>query len=359
MNGTSRGDSQSTSSALIRANGGLAPSSSGGTSMGLIPNVAATLRSLQAQNVNALNHAIAQLDTASEIQNELVSARAAYARVSSDLRKAVDQNLLQTNQLQQSKDELHSVNVMLHGAREQMFLLERKLENIGVEAAARERQRTAARDAEKDRQIEVLSSALQSANTRIADLDNKLQLVASALSFIQTAEPAGLTNKTLEASKSTLQDVDRWLSSSEDSGQNEGAKTEELTALLLEPTNAASSIPSAINSPTSQLHNLSSEVKEEIVQLVKTSFQTNKDEKQQMLSQLKKLRAEFDNVLDVAQASTSRSLALETALKSITVLENQPAPSVSNPLTGIESDVVMDVERTQAAQAARQATRQA
>ncbi|KAG8748525.1 hypothetical protein FRC10_003659 [Ceratobasidium sp. 414] len=358
MNGSSRRESQSASSPLAWANGGIVPNSPGNTGMGLVPSVAATLRSLQAQNVSALNHAIAQLETASEIQNELVSARAAYAQVSSDLRKAVDQNLVQANQLQQSKEELHSVNVMLHGAREQMFLMERKLENIGVEAAARERQRTATRDAEKDSQIEALSSALQVANARITSLNNKLQSVTTAVGATRAVEPASLTNETFEASSSSLHNLDLWLSSySRDLGQDVSTKADEMTSSLLESTNATSSVPSNdTGSSTSQLHNLPPESREEITQLLKSYFQAHKDEKQQILSQLKSLRADFENTLNVAQASASRSLALEATFKNVSALELQPASLVLNPVTGTEGDVEMDEERTQAARAARQAS---
>ncbi|KAG8683467.1 hypothetical protein FRC08_014264 [Ceratobasidium sp. 394] len=358
MNGSSRRESQSASSPLTWSNGALVPTSSGNTSMGLIPGVAATLRSLQAQNFSALSQAIAQLDSASEIQNELVSARAAYAQVSSDLRKAVDQNLVQANQLQQSKDELNSVNVMLHGAREQLFLLERKLENIGVEAAARERQRTAARDAEKEGQIEALSSALQVANARITNLNNKLQSVTTAVGPIRAAEPASLTKETFEASSSSLQKFDQWLSSySEDLGQAVGTKVGGMTSPPLEATSMASSVSlDNINSSTNQLHNLPPELGEEITQLVNTCFQAHKDEKQKILSQLRSLRADFGNILNVARASASRSTALEATFKTILALELQPASLVPNPLAGMEGDVEMDEERTQAARAARQAS---
>ncbi|KAG9124337.1 hypothetical protein FRC07_011996 [Ceratobasidium sp. 392] len=362
MNGSSRREPQSSSSALVRVNGGLAPSPSGSSNMGLIPNVAATLRSLQVQNANALNHAIAQLDTASEIQNELVSARAAYAQVSSDLRKAVDQNLLQANQLQQSKDELHSMNVMLHGAREQMFLLERKLENIGVEAAARERQRTAARDAEKDSQIESLSSALQVANTRISDLNNKLQLVTSALAVVRTTQPAGLNNKTIETSISSLRNLDKQLTSLGNSDQDLSTRTDELAASLLEPATTTSSIPSEHSgSPINQLHNLPLELKEEITQMVKTHFQANTKEKQQVDTSNKKLLCILTSVLpilNVAQASATRNLALEAAFKTISVLEIQPTPPVLDPPAKAESDVTMDEERTQVAEASRRTSMQ-
>ncbi|KAG9101168.1 hypothetical protein FRC06_003304 [Ceratobasidium sp. 370] len=364
MNGNSRRESQSASSPLTWSNGGLVPNSPSNTGMGVIPSVAATLRSLQTQNVSALNHAIAQLDTASEIQNELVSARAAYAQVSSDLRKAVDQNLVQATQLQQSKEELHSVNVMLHGAREQLFLLERKLENIGVEAAARERQRTAARDAEKDGQIEALSSSLQVANAKITDLNNKLQSVIAAVGALRAAEPASPTNEAFEASSSSLHNFDQWLASySEDLGQDIGTKADGMTSSLLESTNPTSSVPlSDVSSSTNQLHNLSPESREEINQLVKSWFQAHKEEKQQVLpstqilSRLKSLRADFGNTLDIARASASRSSALEATLKAVSALEIQPASLVPNPVPGTESEVEMDEERTQAARAARQAS---
>lgn len=127
MNGSSRRHSQSSPSPLGRPF--IAPLSSPGSSStaGLIPSIASRLRSIQSQNNNALGQVIAQLEAANDLQSELVNARASHARMASDLRTAVDQNISQGMELQRARDEVISLNIKLTAAREQMRMLESRV----------------------------------------------------------------------------------------------------------------------------------------------------------------------------------------------------------------------------------------
>jgi hypothetical protein len=286
----------------MRTNGSHTPRSPGSPNAGLIPNVTATLRSIQSQNNNALAHVISQLEAANDIQNELVNARAAHAQVSMDLRMAVDQNITQGMQLQQSKNELASVNVMLHAAREQMLFMERKIENAGAEATTREQRAAAAREADAkacvsaacctyldltethiQRQIEALSLALGAANSQILVLNNKLQSVTTAAAAIQSDKPATPTIEIFKAGVSSLQELDQWLSSAlgnPDQDMNGVAK--EMASPAVEPAEPTTTVSTnGTASPTQQSFKLPIQSRDEITQLVKSCFQASKDGKHQ------------------------------------------------------------------------------
>jgi chromosome segregation ATPase len=108
-----------------------------GSPTGLLPNVTASLRGILLHNHNALTQAISQLEAAGDIQNELVTARAAHAQISRDLITALDQNVNQGLQLQQAQNDLTLVTQKLQGAREQLKLLESKLASADGQASAR------------------------------------------------------------------------------------------------------------------------------------------------------------------------------------------------------------------------------
>ncbi|QRW05199.1 hypothetical protein RhiLY_04198 [Ceratobasidium sp. AG-Ba] len=356
MNGDFRGESEHAPSNAppntVQANGRPSHQPPLTGHPGIISNVTAALRILQTHNAGVLNQAISQLEAVHDIQNELVSARAAYSQVSSDLRKAVDQNLSQAAELLKSRDELHSQNVKLHAAREQLFVLEKQLESTGSQVAAHERQLAAVR-AEKDKQIEGLTAALQVANTRIASLGRKLQSVAAAVETVETSESVALSGKAIGTSPFSLRDLDEWLSSSSKRLDEATAKAQQMAASLAEPVGIASCNVTEV--PTGEPSALSEESKEGIARLVKTSFQTSKDEKQQIFSHLKSLRAEYSNILDVAQTSVSRNLVLERAFKIIQDLNVKITASVHGTPAEVDVEIKMDRERTEAGKVIRQA----
>ncbi|KAF8609434.1 hypothetical protein BDV93DRAFT_143986 [Ceratobasidium sp. AG-I] len=128
MNGSSRRTSQSSPSPLghpFTSHPLHSPSPTNAT--GLIPSIASRLRAIQAHNNNALGQAIAQLEAADDLQSELVNTRASYARLASDLRVAVDQNMSHSIELQRSREEVDSLNVKLRAAMEQMAMLESRV----------------------------------------------------------------------------------------------------------------------------------------------------------------------------------------------------------------------------------------
>lgn len=109
----------------------------GSPTAALLPNVAASLRSALMHNHNVLSQAISQLEAAGDIQNELVVARAAHAQASKDLRVALDQKAAQGLQLQQTQNNLTLVTQKLHGAREQLKLMENRLANVDGQTTPR------------------------------------------------------------------------------------------------------------------------------------------------------------------------------------------------------------------------------
>lgn len=134
MNGNPQRLPQNAASPLNRGSNALPP---GSPTASLIPTITSSLRNILINNNNALSQAISQLEVAGDIQGELVAARAAHAQVSRDLRVAMDQNMNQGLQLQQSQTDLAAVNQKLHGAREQLKLLEARIASGDLQVGGR------------------------------------------------------------------------------------------------------------------------------------------------------------------------------------------------------------------------------
>ncbi|CAE6434166.1 unnamed protein product [Rhizoctonia solani] len=97
---------------------------------GLVPTITSSLRGVIMYNQTALTQAISQIEAIGDIQNELVNARAAHAQVSKDLQICMERHAAQNRLLLQTQDELRVVTQNLHGAREQLGLLESRLASV-------------------------------------------------------------------------------------------------------------------------------------------------------------------------------------------------------------------------------------
>lgn len=330
MNGNPQRLPPNVASPLNRSSNPLPP---GSPTAGLIPTIASSLRNVLINNNNALNQAISQLEVVGDIQNELVAARAAHAQVSRDLRVAMDQNMSQGFQLQQSRNDMNIVTQKLHGAREQLRLLEARIASGDLQMAGRH----ASQDTRAREQFEALNSAFNSANQQIIELTKKLQMATSAATVAQTSENVLPAVDTLATSSTRVHDLEKRLAV--------------LLKLSDEDFNADANQPIPAVGPN-------------------TNGEMGRAEKLRILAHFKNLRSEFDSVRNSAQAYASRNAALEATLTTIRALHIEAAPLVTHPLVSHspeliapavqqlpnDGDVEMDIERTEAARTSRQVT---
>ncbi|EUC65332.1 hypothetical protein RSOL_444970 [Rhizoctonia solani AG-3 Rhs1AP] len=97
---------------------------------GLVPTITSSLRGVIMYNQTALTQAISQIEAIGDIQNELVNARSAHAQVSKDLQICMERHAAQSRLLLKTQDELRVTTQNLHGAREQLGLLESRLASV-------------------------------------------------------------------------------------------------------------------------------------------------------------------------------------------------------------------------------------
>ncbi|KAG8690996.1 hypothetical protein FRC11_007570 [Ceratobasidium sp. 423] len=299
-------------------------------SAGLVPTVTASLRSVMMYNHNALSQAISQMEAIGDIQNELVNARSAHAQASKDLHNCMELNNAQSRQLQQTQADLRAVTQNLHGAREQLSLLESRL--AAVDGKSPFGQGTQPAKA-SNYFVQALESALNAANQQIIELTRKLQMATSAAIAAQHSDNPVAEMDVLSHSPSRVQVLERRLAVILGlSDQDLAVATTQLVETLTGPN--ASVTPAEV------------------------------------FAHFKALRNEFDAVLSAAQSYTSRNALLEATVTTIRDLHISAAPTVTHPtITGVrptpdkkpspqdspvEGEIEMDVERTEAARVARQ-----
>ncbi|CAE6521873.1 unnamed protein product [Rhizoctonia solani] len=294
-------------------------------SAGLVPTITSSLRSVMMYNHNALTQAISQMEAVGDIQNELVNARSAHAQASKDLHIWMERNAAQNRQLQQTQAELRATTQSLHGAREQLGLLESRLAAVDGKSTFGQGTQPA--------KVQALESALYAANQQILGLTRKLQMATSAAIAAQHSGNPVTEVDVLSQSSSRVQALERRLALILGlSDQDLAMATDRLVETLTGPNSSTT--------PT------------------------------EVFAHFKALRGEFDAVLDAARSYTSRNAMLEATVTTIRDLHIGAAPTVTQPTTtGVhstvdkepslqdspaEGDVEMDVERTEAARVARQ-----
>ncbi|KAF8741267.1 hypothetical protein RHS02_03692, partial [Rhizoctonia solani] len=298
----------------------------GSPSAAIVPAVASSLRSVMMYNHNALTQAISQIEAIGDIQNELVNARSAHAQVSKDLQMAVERSANQALQLQQTQDELRAANQKLHGAREQLRLLESRL--VAADGRASSEQ------AIHHPRVQALESALNGANQQINELTRRLQMATSAAIASQHSDNPVIKIESLNQSSPRAQTLERRLA------MILGLSDQDLTA-------ATNQLVETLTGPNTSV--ISGEI----------------------FAHFKALRSEFNTVLNAAQTCASRNAMLEATLTTIrdlrigtsptipqpTMSETRPSTDTSAPQESpIDGEIEMDIERTEAARVARQSS---
>ncbi|CAE6526650.1 unnamed protein product [Rhizoctonia solani] len=278
---------------------------------GLVPTITSSLRGVIMYNQTALTQAISQIEAIGDIQNELVNARSAHAQVSKDLQICMERHAAQSRLLLKTQDELRVTTQNLHGAREQLGLLESRLASVdGKEQVGQGVQQNKASN------YFVYSDMATSAAIAAQHSDNPIAKV-----------------DVLPQSSSRVRALERRLAVV--LGMSDQDLTMASDRLVETPTG-----PNARATPG------------------------------EVLACFKALRSEFDAVVNAAQSYTSRNAMLEATLTTIKSLHISAAPTVAqpapvdvrttvdrkSPLRGspVDGDIEMDVERTEAARAARQ-----
>ncbi|KAH7344620.1 hypothetical protein B0J17DRAFT_636178 [Rhizoctonia solani] len=170
---------------------------------GLVPNIASSLRSVMMYNNNALSQAISQIEAIGDIQSELVNARSAHAQASKDLQVWIERNTTQNHQLQKAQDDLRAVTQKLHGAREQLSLLESRLATLDGKSSSGQ--------GPQHVKVQTLESALNAANQQIVELTKKLQMATSAAIAAQHSDNPVAETDVLAQSSSRVQTLERRL----------------------------------------------------------------------------------------------------------------------------------------------------
>ncbi|CAE6531819.1 unnamed protein product [Rhizoctonia solani] len=306
-------------------------------SVGLIPTITSSLRSAMMYNRDALTQAISQIEAIGDIQNELVNARAAHAQASKDLQICMERNLAQSRQLLQTQDELRVVTQNLHGAREQLGLLESRLASVDGKALTGQ--------GAQQNKVQALESSLSGANQQIIELTKKLQMATSAAIAAQRSDNPIAKVEVLPQSSSRVRVLERRLAMVLGlSDQDLAMATDQLVETLTGPN--ASVTPREVGGQ----------------QKMQAS----------VFAYFKALRSEFDTVVEAAQSYTSRNAMLEATITTIKGLHISATPIVTRPTAAdihttidrntplrdspIDGEIEMDVERTEAARAARQSS---
>ncbi|CAE6449590.1 unnamed protein product [Rhizoctonia solani] len=296
-------------------------------SVGLIPNITSSLRGVMMYNNNALNQAISQIEAIGDIQSELVNARSAHAQASKDLQICIERNATQTRQLQKAQDDLRAVTQNLHGAREQLSLLESRLAVVDRKSSSGQGPQHA--------KVQRLESALNVANQQIVELTKKLQMATSAAIAAQHSDNPVTEVDVLAQSSSRVQVLERRLATIL------GLSEQDLVMVVDRLETLAGPNASIILG--------------------------------EIFAHFKALRGEFDAILNAAQSYISRNAMLEATNTTIRDLHITAAPVVARPTiadarTEVDrnppprdspvDEIEMDVERTEAARVARQSSRQ-
>ncbi|CAE6423694.1 unnamed protein product [Rhizoctonia solani] len=293
-------------------------------SAGLVPAIASSLRNVMMYNHTTLTQAISQIEAIGDIQNELVNARSAHAQLSNDLQMTIERSNTQSLLLKQTQDELRAANQKLHGAREQLRLVESRL--VAADA------RSSSGQAPQSSKVQALESALSSANQQINELTRRLQMATSAAIASQHSDSPITETEVLNRSSARVQALERRLAVIFGlSDQDLAALTSQLVETLTGPnTNAVSG---------------------------------------EIFAYFKAMRGEFDAVCNATRTSTARNAMLEATLTTIRDLRigtpltaprsiiTEVRPTVGDNLTQaspVDGEIEMDVERTEAARVARQ-----
>ncbi|CUA73884.1 hypothetical protein RSOLAG22IIIB_01405 [Rhizoctonia solani] len=282
--------------------------------VGIVPTITSSLRNVILYNQNALSHAIAQMEAIGDIQNELVSARSAHAQVSKELHICMERNTAQSRQLLQAQDELTVVTRNLHGAREQLGLLESRLASVDGKALA-------GSGAQQDK---ASSSTGMATSAAIA-----AQHSDTPTTKADVLPQASLRVRAIERRFATVLGLPDQVST---------MTTDRLLETLTGP-----------------------------------NARTTSDERtNQIFAYFKALRDEFDTVVNAAQSYTSRNAMLEATITTIKGLDIGVAPTVAKPIVTdvrtmadkntalkdslVDGEIEMDVERTEAARVARKSS---
>ncbi|CCO27339.1 hypothetical protein BN14_01377 [Rhizoctonia solani AG-1 IB] len=203
-------------------------------SAGLVPAIASSLRNVMMYNHTTLTQAISQIEAIGDIQNELVNARSAHAQLSNDLQMTIERSNTQSLLLKQTQDELRAANQKLHGAREQLRLVESRL--VAADA------RSSSGQAPQSSKVQALESALSSANQQINELTRRLQMATSAAIASQHSDSPITETEVLNRSSARVQALERRLAVIFGlSDQDLAALTSQLVETLTGPnTNAVS-----------------------------------------------------------------------------------------------------------------------
>ncbi|CAE7225468.1 unnamed protein product [Rhizoctonia solani] len=316
---------------------GLQRRSGSSPSMGLIPTITSSLQNVLVYNQTALNQAILQIEAIGDIQRELVNARSAHAQAASDLQICAERNLVQNRQLLQTQEELRAVTQNLHGAREQLGLLESRLASVDGKALAGQ----GAQQSKASKYFApALESALNSANQQVVELTKKLQMATSAAIAAQHSDNPVAEIDVLPQSLSRVRALERRLVTV--LGLSEQDSTMDMDQIL-----------ETLKGPKASV----------------TPDEVSGQQNMQVFAYFKALRNEFDAVLNAAQSYTSRNAMLEATITTIKDLHISATPIVAQPTAAntriaidkstplrdspLDGEIEMDIERTEAARVAR------